>query len=891
MADRTVKVTLKAQVENYLANMEAASKATNKVGETLEAQKAASIEAAKAQGQAFGDLGAIATKAGLVVAAGIAVAILKFAEFDAAMSNVQAATQETAQNMDRLREAALDAGASTVFSATEAANAIEELGKAGLTTEEILSGGLDGALALASAGQLEVARAAEVAAITMKQFKLEGADVPHIADLLASGAGKAAGDVEDLAQALNQSALVAHATGLSVEETTGALSAFASAGLLGSDAGTSFKTALAALTPKSDEAGKLMESLGFSAYDAAGNFVGIAKTAGNLQNALKDLTVEQRNSYLTTIFGSDAIRVANILYAEGEEGIQKYIDATNDQGYAAQVAADRLDNLKGDVEQLGGAFDTALIRSGSGANDMLREITQNVTFLVTAVGDAPQPLLNLGLTLGTVTAAMLLVGGTTSTLLPKFAALKATVSASGISMGTFAIRTAAAGGVLAVAGLALGAFVSQAAEAKARTDELRESLDQATGSTTSYTREVVAKSLTDSGATETAKALGLSLKEITDAAFGNADAIDKVNKAVDEYQVNPFGGDAQDGVALVRLTDRIKTLRGEIEAAPGELKNLDEAIGDNQSATQDAAAAYLEASDEVASLNDELEQLITQVNKANGVGQDAVSANAAYRASLSDAKKEIKEFAAENGVSSKNLDQTTASGSANAKMLSDLAADAQKAAEAQFKLDGDTAAYQKRLEEGRDKFIENGLAISGNREQVEKLADEVFGLPTKRQIDILADTSRAEAELRRLQSRWQGDTIKLRATVDGKLGSGILGRATGGLLPGAPSSKDNMLIAAASGEYVTNARATQDPYNRSMLEYMNAGGSMANYSPVAASSFASSVGGGGSVSITVPVTVKALAVDNPDLLARTVATAAKDAVRNGVLPSNWSVSE
>ncbi len=122
--------------------------------------------------------------------------------------------------MGLLREAALEAGASTVFTATEAANAIEELGKAGLTTTQILDGGLSGALDLAAAGQLSVAEAAGIAAIAVKQFNLEGGDVPHVADLLAAGAGKAVGSVEDLSAALGQAGLVANGAGQSIEDTT-----------------------------------------------------------------------------------------------------------------------------------------------------------------------------------------------------------------------------------------------------------------------------------------------------------------------------------------------------------------------------------------------------------------------------------------------------------------------------------------------------------------------------------------------------------------------------------------------------------------------------------------------------------------------------------------------
>ena len=97
---------------------------------------------------------------------------------------------------------------------------------AGVSTADILGGGLDGALSLAAAGALDVGEAAELAATALTQFGLSGEDLPHIADLLAAGAGKAQGSVQDMGAALKQAGLVANQTGLTIEETTGALTAF-----------------------------------------------------------------------------------------------------------------------------------------------------------------------------------------------------------------------------------------------------------------------------------------------------------------------------------------------------------------------------------------------------------------------------------------------------------------------------------------------------------------------------------------------------------------------------------------------------------------------------------------------------------------------------------------
>lgn len=348
-----------------------------------------SVEKFNRKLEAVGDFSG---KLGLGLTALFAGAVTAAAKFDKQMSSVSAATNASSSELDKLRKAALQAGKDTSFSATEAAQGIEELSKAGVSTSAILSGGLKGALDLAAAGQIKVGQAAEIAASAMTQFKLSGKDVPHVADLLAAGAGKAQGSVEDLSRALGQGGLVAAQMGLSVEDTTGTLAAFASAGLLGSDAGTSLKTMFLALANPSSAAAKTMKQLGISAYDAGGNFVGVTKLAGILQTRLAGLTQEQRNAALATIFGSDAIRAASILYDQGAQGIQGWIDKTNDAGYAAETAKKKTDNLAGDIERLTGSLETLAIQAGSGTNTGLRTLVKAADSAITSFSNLPGPV-------------------------------------------------------------------------------------------------------------------------------------------------------------------------------------------------------------------------------------------------------------------------------------------------------------------------------------------------------------------------------------------------------------------------------------------------------------------------------------------------------------------
>lgn len=412
MATRTITIALEAKVSGLVNGFKTASQAANDFG----SKTAAFAEKNRESLEAVGNTGMVA---GGVLVAGFGKAVATFASFDKAMSSVQAATHESAENMELLSEAAITAGADTAYSAEEAAGAIEELAKAGVSTNDILNGGLNGALSLAAAGALDVGEAAETAASAMTQFKLKGSDIPHIADLLAAGAGKAQGSVHDLGMALNQSGLIASQTGLTIEEATGGLAAFASAGLIGSDAGTSFKTMLQRLNPQSDAAATLMSDLGLSAYDSQGEFIGLSEYAGKLQEALKDMSSEQRNATMNTLFGSDAVRAAAVLYEQGAEGVQEWEDAVNSAGYAAETAALMQDNLAGDLEKLGGAFDTVFLKAGGVGNDGLRGIVQAAEDAVDALGKIPAPVLGTIGVLGGLTGGALLLGGAFFTLAPR----------------------------------------------------------------------------------------------------------------------------------------------------------------------------------------------------------------------------------------------------------------------------------------------------------------------------------------------------------------------------------------------------------------------------------------------------------------------------------------
>lgn len=384
MPGRDLLVRVRADISDFSNKMRLAQGQVAGFDKGVQAGTNKSGKALNALGLSYAGVGAIA---GTVAVAGIGKMISAAADFDQAMSHVSATGIEAKRNIGALRDAAIEAGNATAYSALEAAGGVEALLKAGVSADEVLNGGLKGALSLAAAGNLDVAQSAEAAAAAMSQFSLSGEDVPHIADLLAAAAGKANGEVSDMAQALNQAGLVASGAGASIEETTGTLAAFAESGLLGSDAGTSFKTMLQRLQNPLGAAAGEMKRWNISAYDANGNFVGLAKIAGQLRTAFKGQTDETRNAALATIFGSDAVRAANVLYNEGGDGIKSWTTQVNDAGFAAETAAEKQDNLRGDLEKLKGTLDTVFIKGGSGGQGPLRDFVQDIDAAIKAIDE------------------------------------------------------------------------------------------------------------------------------------------------------------------------------------------------------------------------------------------------------------------------------------------------------------------------------------------------------------------------------------------------------------------------------------------------------------------------------------------------------------------------
>lgn len=325
------------------------------------------------------------------VGAGFVGAVTAAAGFESQMSAISAVSGATGAEMAQLSTLALDLGKNTSFSASEAAQGIGELVKAGVSIGDVMGGAASASLSLAAAGAISVGDAAEIASNAMNAFNLKGSDLGHVADVIAGAANASAIDVNDFKFSLAAVGAVAATAGLSFDDTAVAIAELGQAGIKGSDAGTSLKTFIGALTPNSKAATTAMKQLGLITeeggnqfFDAAGKMKGMEEIQSILNTATKGLTEQQKLMALETIFGSDAIRAAAVLAKDGAEGFDE-MAASMSKVTAEAVASERLNNLAGSWEQFKGSVETLAITFGMALLPALRSAVDGVTGFVNSL--------------------------------------------------------------------------------------------------------------------------------------------------------------------------------------------------------------------------------------------------------------------------------------------------------------------------------------------------------------------------------------------------------------------------------------------------------------------------------------------------------------------------
>lgn len=444
---------------------------------TFQDESATVSDKFSAMGSALTSVGGTLTKSVTLPLVGVGAAVMKVgSDFEAQMSRVQAISGATGDELKALTDQAIDLGATTAFSAGEAAEGMENLASAGFNTQEIMSA-MPGLLDLAASSGAELGTASEIAASAIRGFGLAASDAGHVADVFAEAAARTNAQTEDMGEAMKYIAPVAKAMGQSLEETAAAVGIMSDAGIKGSQAGTSLRSALSRLAKPTEVMLTKMGELGLSFYDAQGNMLPLNGIIEQLETNMAGLTQEQRNNALITLFGQESLSGMLALMERGPEELRALTESFEDcDGAAAEMAETMLDNTKGSVEEMMGSIETLAIRLQQVMAPAVTAVVQKITEFVNKLSSLSSETLQMIVTIAGVVAALgplLLIIGKLSS------AIGSIISLVGGAGGLSAVLTALTGPIgIVIAAIAalVTAWVTDFGGIREKTAEIFEAI-------------------------------------------------------------------------------------------------------------------------------------------------------------------------------------------------------------------------------------------------------------------------------------------------------------------------------------------------------------------------------------------------------------------------------
>lgn len=334
-------------------------------------------------GSAMSTIGGNMTKMITLPVLGAGAAVLSLGnDFEAQMSRVKAISGATGDELEQLNDLALQLGADTSFSASEAASGMENLASAGFTVNEIM-GAMPGLLDLAASSGADLATASEIAANTIRGFGLEADEAAHVADVFAEAAARTNAQTEDMGEAMKYIAPVANAMGQSLEQTAAAIGIMSDAGIKGGQAGTSLRGALSRLAKPTDVMYDKMEELGLSFYDTEDNMLSLVGIVEQLEDKMGGLTQEQRNNALVTLFGQESLSGMLALMERGSGELDALAKSFEEaDGAAAEMADTMMDNTSGAIEEMMGSLETLAILVQQIIAPYVKQAAEKITELI-----------------------------------------------------------------------------------------------------------------------------------------------------------------------------------------------------------------------------------------------------------------------------------------------------------------------------------------------------------------------------------------------------------------------------------------------------------------------------------------------------------------------------
>ncbi|MFE2710635.1 phage tail tape measure protein [Streptomyces mirabilis] len=262
--------------------------------------------------------------------------------------------------------------------AAEAADAMVELSKAGLSAQDAIRAAR-GTIQLSAAARTDVATAAKIEGDIMDQFALKSTEATHVADVLANTSNSASGELMDIYYAMKYVGPIAHTMGVSIKDTATAVGLLGKSGIIGETAGTALRSALVNMAKPTKLATKGLHELGIEAFDGQGNFKGLQYVITKLGDASHHLTTQQFTAAAAMAFGKPALAGMVALAHQGGEAFSQFGVQVGRVGGAAALAAAESKGLGGAMRGLGKQISSAFLQIYLGIAPGLEGITRSMT--------------------------------------------------------------------------------------------------------------------------------------------------------------------------------------------------------------------------------------------------------------------------------------------------------------------------------------------------------------------------------------------------------------------------------------------------------------------------------------------------------------------------------
>ena len=495
---------------------------------------------------------------------GVGTAMFRAAgDFEASMNQVRAVTGATGSEFEALSAQAQELGATTKFSAGEAAQAMGFLGMAGFDTSEII-GAMPSVLQLAAAANMDIATSADIASNILAGYALSTADLAAVNDALVKTTVATNTELIGVGEAMKYVGPVAQSAGVGINETAAAIGLLGNAGIQGSMAGTTLRGVISNLLTTSGPAADVIERLGLVTTDSAGNFIGLIEVVQQLEKS------GASTADLMTIFGDRAGPGMAALLSQGSEALIALTgELDNSGGIAEQIATIQMEGLKGAMDELSSAVEGLFIAMAeSGLMAAFVGVIQRLTELVAALSTASPELMKfVGIVAGIlaiVGPTALVIGKLTSAIAGTIVAAQKAAAALSTFIATATTAQLAMGGI----GLALGAIAGawllfsggsdKATDSMQRTEEqtkrLTAALNSLEGVTPTLTDEILRMAETSPNLRDAMIRLGVDVTDVAEAfAAGGTAASDMIARLAA----------TQDGLGI--SIDRSKILAGELQ--------------------------------------------------------------------------------------------------------------------------------------------------------------------------------------------------------------------------------------------------------------------------------------------------------------------------------------